>query len=58
MTVTLHTACPCVVAFDEPTSAICVEPQTHPPDALNLGPAIVVPGQALVASCRWTWVLA
>ena len=53
--VTLETACPCVVAFDEPKNAICVEPQTHPPDALNLGPAVVTPGEPLVASCRWRW---
>jgi aldose 1-epimerase len=57
VTVAVETACPCVVVFDEPQHAICVEPQTHPPDALNLGPAVVVPGEALVASCTWRWSL-
>ncbi|MGH8983498.1 MAG: aldose 1-epimerase [Acidimicrobiia bacterium] len=58
ITLTLETSCPCVVAFDQPENAICVEPQTHPPDALNLGPAVVMPGEPLVASCRWSWEVA
>lgn len=57
-TVTLETPCPCVVAFDHPVHAICVEPQTHPPDALNLGPAVVTSGEPLIATCRWHWELA
>ena len=57
ITVTLETACPDLVVFTEPEHAICVEPQTHPPDALNLGPAVVAPGQPLVASCTWRWAL-
>jgi len=53
--VTLETECPDLVVFTEPDHAICVEPQTHPPDSLNLGPAVVAPGKPLVASCTWRW---
>ena len=35
--------------------ALCVEPQTAPPDALNTGPAIVEPGRPLIAEMTWTW---
>ena len=58
VTVTLETPCPDLVVFTEPQHAICVEPQTHPPDALNLGPAVVAPGEPLVASCTWRWSVA
>ena len=58
VTVTLETDCPCLVVFDEPQHAICVEPQTHPPDALNLGPSVVTAGHPLTASCSWRWDLA
>jgi aldose 1-epimerase len=58
VTVTLETDCPCVVVFDEPEHAICVEPQTHPPDALNVRPAVVTAGDPLRASCSWRWDLA
>jgi galactose mutarotase-like enzyme len=46
----MDTACRQLVVFDERDDAVCVEPQTHPPDALNLGPAVVVPGSPLVAA--------
>lgn len=52
---TLETECPCVVVYTEPTHAVCVEPQTHPPDALNLGAARVEPGTPLIAESRWSW---
>ena len=54
-TVTLETSCPCVVVFDQPEHAICVEPQSHPPDAFNLGPAVARPGEPLVATATWSW---
>jgi aldose 1-epimerase len=57
ITVTLRTSCPCVVVFDEPQHAICVEPQTGPPDEFNLAPVIVQPGEALVATATWSWQL-
>jgi aldose 1-epimerase len=54
---TIESECDCVVVFDQPAHAVCVEPQTAPPDALNLGPASVLPGAPLVARMRWSWVL-
>jgi aldose 1-epimerase len=57
ITVTLDTSCSCVVVFDEPRHAICVEPQTGPPDAFNLEPAVVQPGEPLVATATWSWQL-
>lgn len=43
------------VVYDQPEHAICIEPQTGPPDALNLGPAIVAPGDPLVLTARLSW---
>jgi aldose 1-epimerase len=57
ISVTLETTCPCVVVFDEPEHAICVEPQSGPPDAFNLGPTVVRPGEPLVATASWSWKL-
>ena len=54
LTVTLEAACRCVVVFDEPEHAICVEPQTDPPDAFNLGSTIVRRGEPLVATATWS----
>jgi aldose 1-epimerase len=52
---TIESDCPSWVVYTMPTDALCVEPQTAPPDALNTGPAIVVPGQPLIADMAWTW---
>jgi aldose 1-epimerase len=49
------------VVYDEPVDAICVEPQTAPPDIVNLAPAagreppVVEPGQPLTTTMRWRW---
>jgi aldose 1-epimerase len=43
------------VIFTEPDDAVCVEPQTGPPDALNLEPALVTPGSPLTAEMTWRW---
>jgi galactose mutarotase-like enzyme len=43
------------VVYTEPLDALCVEPQTGPPDALNLEPFLVTPGRPLAASMTWTW---
>jgi aldose 1-epimerase len=45
------------VIFTEPEDALCVEPQTGPPDALNLEPVIVTPDEPLTAEMTWTWRL-
>jgi galactose mutarotase-like enzyme len=44
-----------VVVFDEPEHAICVEPQSHPPDAFNLGPEVARPGAPVVVTATWSW---
>jgi galactose mutarotase-like enzyme len=58
-TATLDTDCPCLVVFTEPEHAICVEPQSGPPDAFNLDldpPPVVTPDAPLVvhATVRWS----
>jgi galactose mutarotase-like enzyme len=52
---TIESDCPTWVVYTVPADAICVEPQTAPPDALNAGPAVVEPGRPLVAEMTWTW---
>lgn len=55
--VTIETSCDDVVVFDQPTHAVCVEPQTGPPDALRLTPVVVEPGWPLVAEATFGWRL-
>ena len=43
------------VIFDEEPHALCVEPQTEPPDELNHRPNVVEPGAPLVATMAWRW---
>jgi aldose 1-epimerase len=45
--------CPCVVVYDEPADAICVEPQSGPPDALNHRPDLAEPGRPVVIHSTW-----
>ncbi len=53
---TVTSTCDHVVVFDEPAHAVCVEPQSGPPDALNLGRAHVVrPGEPFVAEAALRW---
>lgn len=52
---TIRSDCPTWVVYTVPTDALCVEPQTAPPNALNAGPSIVEPGHPLVAEMTWTW---
>lgn len=51
----IGSSCEYWVVFDEPADALCIEPQTGPPDALNLGPTVVEPGQPLIATMEWRW---
>ncbi|MFE1263677.1 aldose 1-epimerase [Streptomyces albogriseolus] len=44
-----------VVVYDEQAEAVCVEPQTGPPDGLNTHPRLVTPLEPLEASTTWTW---
>lgn len=52
---TIESDCPAWVVYTEPVDALCVEPQTAPPDALNADPAIVEPGRPLIAEMTWSW---
>ncbi len=55
-TLTIDTDCSCVVVFTEPEHAICVEPQSGPPNAVNLGgAAIVEPDAPLVVHATFRW---
>lgn len=56
LALTLESDCDYLMVFDRPTEAVCVEPQTAPPDAVNHGWAVVVePGRPLVASLTLRW---
>ena len=50
-----RTDCRYVVIFDEQPDALCVEPQTGPPDWINRDPGVVSPGHPRVARATWTW---
>lgn len=43
------------VVYDQTDHATCVEPQTGPPDAFNLAPQVLSPGQTLSAHFRMAW---
>jgi aldose 1-epimerase len=44
-----------VVVYDEQAEAVCVEPQTGPPNGLNTRPRLVTPLEPLEASTTWSW---
>ncbi|MEU6895765.1 aldose 1-epimerase [Streptomyces sp. NPDC046557] len=44
-----------VVVYDEEPEAICVEPQTGPPNGLNSLPRLVTPVDPLEVATTWTW---
>ncbi len=52
---TLSSTCAWWVVYTEPAHALCVEPQSGPPDALNSGPQVVDPSAPLVHTMRWRW---
>lgn len=54
----LTSTCPWWVVYSEPAAAVCVEPQSGPPDALNTGAQLVVPGAPLTHEMRWRWTRA
>jgi aldose 1-epimerase len=53
----LESACPFWVVYTEHAHALCVEPQTAPPDDLNHDPFVVEPGHPLFAECTLRWHL-
>ena len=52
---TVESDCPDWVVYTIPEDALCVEPQTAPPDAVNTDPTVVLPGRPLVAEMTWRW---
>ncbi|MFD9910944.1 aldose 1-epimerase [Streptomyces sp. NPDC059063] len=44
-----------VVVYDEQDAAVCVEPQTGPPNGLNTAPRLVTPLEPLETATTWTW---
>lgn len=49
LTLTLTSSATHLVVFDKLDGAVCVEPQTAPPDAFNLGPAGLLPARQSAA---------
>jgi aldose 1-epimerase len=44
-----------VVVFDMKDEAVCVEPQSGPPNGLNTMPRLVTPGTPLEVESVWSW---
>jgi aldose 1-epimerase len=59
ITAEITSTCDHVVRYDQPRHAVCIEPQTGPPDALNHPDlaTIVRPGRPLVAEMSIAWTL-
>lgn len=51
----VESTCDWVVVYDEPADAVCVEPQSAPPDALNHVAPVARPGSPLVIESNWRW---
>ena len=54
-TITMSSSCRDWVVYDQPDHALCVEPQTGPPNAFNGEPEVVEPGAPLVATMTLRW---
>ena len=54
---TVTSDCDHWVVYDQPAHATCVEPQSGPPDALNVAPVVVSPGEPLTRTMTITWRL-
>ncbi|RKN36907.1 aldose 1-epimerase [Streptomyces hoynatensis] len=46
---------PWAVVYDELPEAVCVEPQSGPPNGLNTHPQLVTPLEPLEISTTWSW---
>jgi aldose 1-epimerase len=53
--VTISSNCVDWVVFNMRDDALCVEPQSAPPDAVNLDGPVVEPGAPLVVTMGWRW---
>ena len=45
------------VIFTEPEHAMCVEPQSGPPNEFHLSLRVIGPGESLVGSMTWRWTI-
>jgi galactose mutarotase-like enzyme len=52
---TISSTCSWWVVYTQPVAALCVEPESGPPAALNGEPEVVVPGHPLSHVMRWRW---
>jgi aldose 1-epimerase len=55
-TLRLTSDCTHWVIYNQPAHATCIEPQSGPPDAFNLEPSVLAPGQARSAWFLWEWI--
>ena len=55
LNVKMTSDCDWWVVYSEREYAVCVEPQTAPPDAVNTNPQLVRPGHPIVANARLEW---
>jgi aldose 1-epimerase len=53
--ITVSSDCDHGVIFDEPVDSLCVEPQSGPPNGLELGHEIVTPDTPLARTMRISW---
>ena len=51
----VSSTCPWLVVYTMPEHAVCVEPQSGPPNGPNLAPEVVEPGAPLTQVMRWRW---
>jgi aldose 1-epimerase len=51
----VSSSCDHLVVYDQPQDAVCVEPQTAPPDFVNIAPSTTIAGVPLVATMTWRW---
>jgi aldose 1-epimerase len=52
---TISSTCRWWVVYTMPEHAICVEPQSGPPDAVNGAPDVAEPGRPMTQVMRWRW---
>ena len=51
----IASTCDWWVVYSEPEHAVCVEPQSGPPDAFNGEPEVLEPGASMTHEMRWRW---
>jgi aldose 1-epimerase len=44
-----------MVVYTEPDHAVCVEPQSGPPDEVNIAPRLVTSEDPLRLTTSWRW---